>query len=237
MKLLYILIVFCLTGCYSANLMQTAKTLEKGKQELTVGAVGNFVEGGDFGTGVGPDVMYRRGIMKRGDIGISYAPSLAIGNLRADFKYNFWKSRDQNRYVSTLISAEAHNVKEIYSGLALIASFNHSKNIHPYIYHKFTLGYKDIKVFSIYDNEIPSTQREWYNHKMFFIGGVGFRYQLKKKPRTQFFLEGGFNFLSRVFYQNSHDIVDDEKEWYIYKFKSNDMNYHITLGFSFKLGK
>lgn len=45
MKLTYI---FCLTfllyGCYSANMMQTAKPLEKGEHELSTGLVGYSLE-------------------------------------------------------------------------------------------------------------------------------------------------------------------------------------------------
>jgi hypothetical protein len=216
--------------------MQTAKTLDRGEQEPTLGAVGNYVENEDFGTGLGPDIMYRSGVAGKVDLGFAYAPSLTIGNFRADMKYNLYKSPGENTYISTLLSLEAHNASDPYSGLAFIASFNHQKNFHPYVFQKITFGLRDTQVFQRYSNVIPITSVENYKHNYFLIGGLGFQYQLEKKPNTQFFIEAGYNILKYTSYQNSFLTNDlEEKEWYIYKFKSNRFNAQITFGFNFRL--
>ena len=68
--LTYGLLAFLLTSCFSSSMMTTAKTLDKGEQQFSLGASA-YVDAGD--EVLGPEVMYRRGINDRLDFGLALA--------------------------------------------------------------------------------------------------------------------------------------------------------------------
>lgn len=247
-------LVFLLQGCYSASMMQTAKPLEKGQHELSTGLVGYSLENSideDYSMKnspiVGVDIMYRSGLTKNTDLGVSFAPSATVGHLRADLKYNFYQSSNESVFVSSLFSIEANNLRYIGSGgqddffiangLGLVASFNHQKYFYPFLYQKFTLGLTDIGVFSRYNINTPPTDFVNYLHHMHYIGGAGFRYQFKHRPRMQLISDISYHASRKTRYYNYEGFSGNDIEMMLSKSIDRYINYQFTFGLSFYLGK
>jgi len=234
-------------------MMQTAKPLERGEHELSTGLVGysreNSIEE-DYSMKNSPlpgiDVMYRTGLFKNADVGVSFAPSATVGHLRADMKYNFYRSSNENTFVSSLLSIEADNLRYISygfkddlfvaSGLGFIASFNHQIFFQPFIYQKLTFGLNDLGVFNQYQIDTPPEEFVNYSHKMYYIGGAGFRYQFKNNPRLQLLFDVSYSALRRTLYYNYEGFSGDNEVMKLSKSIQRYINYQCTFGISFRLG-
>lgn len=177
-------LLFTLTGCFSSSIMQTAKPAAQGEIETTFGA--SFYGGLGEPMG-GVNVMIRTGVTQRSDIGLYYASGL-YGNLKLDYKHNFWKSVNENVYFSAglgfdILSSEGHNDANLFGAcsLPLYLSWNHTKKAIFFMGHRITFGLKDTDVFG---TEFPQN----YNleHHWFYAGGIGLKWGEK---RTKWFVE------------------------------------------------
>lgn len=189
--ILYLLVLgYLLTGCYSASIMQTAKTVEKGKVNFS-GAVSLYGPLHDDPplTG-GANVALRYGIANRTDIGLSYASGL-WGHARLDMKQNLWKSSNSNSYFSTGFAFDMTNVGDngFTNGLAisvpLFFSINHNKPVTIYSEQRFALGMGGISLLRDYDyyknDYVCSGDHLSLENWNFYTGGIGLKWGKKEK--------------------------------------------------------
>jgi hypothetical protein len=246
--ILYSSLLILLNSCYTANLIQTAKSLEKGEHQITTGLVGNSLfhqddYNGDFLPGM--ILMYRTGVFKHADIGFTYAPSLVIGDVRADMKYNFF--RTNNTYLSAILSAElvspldfpnfGDEFSSFSSGLGFIASFNHSNKLHPFVYQKYTMGLSGLGALSNFKNEEPLDYYAVYSHKMYYVGGVGLKYSFKQNGRVQLVFDFSYYASREMRYSNYEVFQENDKVFNQFRRIERYMNYQTSFGMSFGFGK
>jgi hypothetical protein len=163
-----IVLLFLLGSCFTSSLLQTAKPLDKGTVEFTGGAAGYF---GFSQTLPGLNAMVRVGTGKRSDLGFGYATGL-FGHARLDYKYNFYRSPDENRFFSSgvgidWITADEDELLPAVN-IPFYFSINHQGKVVPYFGQRFTLGLNDVDVR--FGGSAEGMHRAYYS------GGAGIRY-------------------------------------------------------------
>lgn len=232
MKLIFCLgLLILLSGCYSASMMQTAKTLDKGEKEFTAG-VGPYTSYGDVL--VTPDFMVRFGVSDKSDMGVFYSLQLN-GHAKVDWKRELWSSPNGDKYLSSGAMFEAYMPNDFggdpfYFGLCapVYFSFNHDKKWVPYLGQRFSFGLTDTQVFKYYNNDNPPLERFNFDHYMFYSGSVGIRFGEK---RTKYFLEGSYVYRINHSYRH-YSSTDDNgiTEWYLNKNYHDGLSLQLTLG-------
>lgn len=232
MKLIYCAgLLMLLTSCYSASMMQTAKTLDKGERETTVG-VGPYTSYGDVL--FSPDFMLRFGVSDKSDIGIFYSLQLN-GHAKVDWKRELWSSPNGDKYLSSGAMLEAYMPNDFsgdpfYVGVCapMYFSFNHGNKWVPYFGQRFSFGILDTGVFKFYNDDSPPLERLSFDHYMFYSGSLGLRFGEK---RTKYFLEASYNY--RINHSlNQYSYTDDNgiTEWYLNKNYFDGLSLQLTLG-------
>jgi len=182
----YLLIVSLLPSCFSASVMSTAKTLDKGEQHFYIGGSAYRSSHDIIGS---PEFMYRSGINKKSDFGIRYSLGL-YGHLRTDFKYELMSWKNESNFISTGVGFDFY-FPNTYSGdkyivgstIPLFFSFNHHKNVVPYIGQQYTFGWNDLKAFVFKNSNEIIEFRTSKSHSSFYSGTYGLKFEkFKLKP-------------------------------------------------------
>lgn len=229
---LFFLLVL-LSGCYSSSMMQTAKTLDKGESEVSLGVSGYLQP--DAG-GVAPDLMWRQGISDKSDMGVGYSVGF-YGHARVDWKREIWSNPTNTTFLSTGLGFDGYfpndfSGEPFYYGvnIPLYFSFNHGKEFVPYFGQKFSFGFRDLKVFQYYNNDDLPQQNLYYYHQMFYSGGAGVRYG---KRRFKWFAELSYLVsIYRYVTQYSYTGENDVELWRANKSFGSGMGVQLTLGVS-----
>ena len=227
MKGIYILLIgivgFALTGCYSSNIMQTAKPIENGKVNFTSSAR-MYWTNDEIPVFPGVSLGLRTGVTNRSDIGFYYSSSI-WHNARIDYKHNIWKKADGNSYLSLGLAIENNSLlpdprefrKSWAASVPLFYSFNHNKPTVVYIAQRFTFGFGDMDLLSnmdYYKNEYQCDSEEFQiSHDMIYSGGIGLRWG--KKEKFKWFAEFTYSTRFQKFVGCYIDKNDGSSEYYI----------------------
>lgn len=244
---IYLTSLFLLSSCYTANLLQTAKPVEVGEHEITAGLIYNSLyHDSDYRGDVYPGavIMYRTGIFENADLGLTYSPSLAIGDFRADMKYNFYKNPLESIYLSSLVSLEFNQPlsfdKEFWafsSGLGLISSFNHQNRFNPFVYQKLAFGLNDTRALSLYNSGQTFDESLHYSHFLHYVGGAGFKHRLKQDGRVHFILDLSYFIRRNTVFTNFEKFQGDDLVFQAKSRREQTRNYQISLSLAFELRK
>jgi hypothetical protein len=229
-------------------MMQTAENLKKGEQTLSGGiyviSQDHYDENPDGDQIPGLDIMYRRGLGDRSDLGVYFSPALTGGHLRTDFKYNVFKSTDEKRYLSTLISLEAEHLlnnpymderRYIGTGLGLIFSMNHENSIVPFFYQRATFGWNNLDVLRNPASDYSYHDYNIQHHRMEYIGGIGIMMKSKRSPRLQFFADASYSIRRMTLFEvKEYAHVED---YYLTKSQMHRLNLQLVFGVTVSLGE
>jgi hypothetical protein len=212
-------------------MMQTAKSLDKGERDISVG-IGGYAAFGD--PGIAPDFMLRQGISDKSDFGVGYTLGLN-GHVRLDWKREIWSNPTGKMYLSSgaaldLFSPNDFSGDPFFIGIAvpLYYSFNHGKKVVPYFGQKFSFGLRDVGVFKFYKNDTPPLERVNFYHQMFYTGAAGVRFGEK---RIKWFLEASYIIdINRSFSQFTAPDVNGVEEWLVNKRFDSNLAYQFTIG-------
>ena len=225
-----LLLFLSLSGCYTASMMQTAKTLDKGERELTIGA-GPYTSSGDFL--VCPDFMLRWGYSDKSDFGLMYSLQLN-GHFRGDWKREIWSNANQTSFLSTGAMAELFLPNDFagdptYFGLGLPVyySFNHDKKWVPYFGQRFSLGLGGLSIVRYAGVNEPIEENVNIYHDMYYSGAVGVRFG---KRRLKGFLEASYSVKMGNRFYNYWYSNDNIQEWRLSRGYDGDVNLQLTLG-------
>jgi hypothetical protein len=240
-----ILILSLFSSCYTANVLQTAKPIEVGSHEITSGLAFNSLNRKANYPGEifpGALVMYRTGLFQNADLGLTYSPSLAIGDFRADVKYNFLKDQAENTFVSGLFSLEFSNPlsfdKEFWafsSGIGIIGSFNHQKRFNPFVYQKLAFGLNDITALSLYRNQQTFQEHLHYSHLLHYVGGTGLKYRLKENGRTHFVMDFSYFIRQNTVFTNFQGYQENDLVFSSNSRRDKTLNFQISMSLAFEL--
>jgi hypothetical protein len=231
MKFYYFLFAcFILQGCFSSSMMQTAKPLEKGKTQVSVGVSGYAIGYNDYG--IAPDFMYRKGINGKSDFGIGYSMGL-LGHFRADYKQQLYVSPTKNKYLSSGVGIDVYYPSDFGGDQPVLGitaplyfSINHNKNIVPYFAQRFTLGLNGLGIIRYFPNETPIENQEIYKtHNMFYTGSIGIR---SGQKRVKYFLELSYSASFEHYFSNYYYSYMDT--WEMKKGGRDHLNFQLTLG-------
>ncbi|MCR9173238.1 MAG: hypothetical protein NXI10_12125 [bacterium] len=219
-----------LSGCYTSSMMQTAKTLDKGEREFTVGA-GPYTSSGDILAS--PDFMLRWGISDKSDFGIGYSLQLN-GHIRADWKRELWSSADQRQFLSSGVMADVFIPNDfagdpVYIGICapLYYSFNHHKKRVPYFGQRISLGLRDLSIIRYAGVNEPITERVSLYHQMYYSGAAGIRFG---QNRFKWFIEASYSLKMEHIFRNYFNTDASVDDWQLSRGYDRDVNAQITLG-------
>lgn len=231
--LLIVLAAFGLQGCFNSSMMTTAKTLDKGEQEVTLGA--SVYSANNQFAGVAPEIMYRRGINDKLDFGLCYSLGL-YGHFRADMKYELLNWNNGNSFLSSGFGFDAYipdefgNDSQLFgSTIPLYLSFNHDKNVTPYFGQRFTFGWNGLNTYKYLGSNEPITEFTVSNHSVFYTGAVGLQFGEKRKA---FHIEFSYSYVGNNYFGAWEDFNAPGEYVTISEF-DRDWRGQITLAYVF----
>ena len=206
-------------------MMQTAKTLDDGESQWSLGVSAYSMEGD---IGIAPDLMFRKGISDRSDFGIGYSMGL-WGHARIDWKRVLKTNESETYYFSSGLGGDLY-LPDDFGGdgpfigvtLPFYYSFNHDGKLIPYFGQRFCLGLIDIGIVRHYGNDSPDPEEYRFNHYMYYSGAAGIRFGDKS---VKWFLEASYNFSINHSYRHI-----ESEEWWFDKGSHVDFNAQLTLG-------
>jgi hypothetical protein len=167
---LFIFLLF-LSGCYSSNVLQTGRVLEKGEYEITgaVGVVRYF------------DAAVRIGFGGNTDVGLAISPD-AYGHYKVDVKYQLLKIKPIEGYLSLSLGAEYFNPQYPSADsplhgptLATFFSANHGGNWVYYISKGIHSKVTDFNALTFASEiDFSDTERSYF-YSFISRGGIGIR--------------------------------------------------------------
>ena len=230
MKWAYIIpISILLQSCYSSSVMQTAKPLEKGESDFSIGADG-YASSGDMFPGL--ELMYRRGINGKSDFGARYTFGL-WGHGRIDYKYNFFRSANERLFLSSGIGFDAY-VPDSFGGqnwfvgpyVPLYFSFNHGNPVVPYFSQGFSFGLNDLR--GLAPNQVPITSNyQGFEHTMFYNGGFGIRFGQR---RVKYFVELSYGVRLENQVREQQNGPEGAEYWTIVHSQDTDLVFQLSTG-------
>lgn len=210
------------SSCYTTSALQTAKPLDKGTKEFTLGAVG-YARYNTILPGL--NCMMRFGTGGHSDWGIGYATGIP-GHLRVDYKYNFYRSADERNFLSTGLGMDVMHVDEDEIipavNVPLYFSMNHGKKLIPYFNQRFTLGLSELDVL---------TGQGMGDHYLFYSGGAGLRYSAF---RVKYFVEFSYS-VDR--FRNRHESLNAQGETILFDNSSQHPGVELNVGLTFTFGE
>ncbi len=228
--LLFSGLLILLSGCYTSSMMQTAKTLDKGEREFTVGGGPYFSSFDLLGC---PDLMWRRGISDKSDVGFGYSPQLN-GHFRADWKRELWNSPNERQFLSSGAMLELFVPNDFagdpfYMGacLPVYYSFNHHKKWVPYFGQRFSVGLGGLSIIKYAGVNEPLQENVRVEHSMYYSGAAGVRFG---QNRFKWFLEASYSLKMQHSFRNYLYSDDMIEEWRLRRGYDGDGNFQLTLG-------
>ena len=216
---------FLLTGCFTSSFLQTAKPLDKGAVEVTGGLTGYATEDDRL---PGLNSMVRVGVGANSDIGIGYATGI-FGHARLDYKYNFYRSADDRRFLSTGLGLDFFSDDEDATGvpalnIPLYFSINHQGNVIPYFGQRFTLGLSHMDV--LFGKGSGS-------HDIYYTGVAGIRFgKLRLKGYVEFSYSVGMERYRHSFYNYQTESLQSFDNRY--ETTGVELNVGLTIPFGGK---
>ncbi|MES2557299.1 MAG: hypothetical protein V4604_14185 [Bacteroidota bacterium] len=213
---------FLVSGCFTSSFLQTAKPLDKGNAEVSVGATGYLINDDPL---PGVNAMVRVGVGARSEVGLGYATGI-FGHTRLDYKYNFYRSANEKRFLSSGLGLDYFFNDDDGNGIPgvnvpLYFSINHGGSVVPYFGQRFTLGLNDLDVLS---------GKGRGSHVMYYSGAAGIRFG---KRHLKGFLELGYS-VSRE--RSLYSFIDydtglEHKYDNHYESLSMELNVGLTIPF------
>lgn len=178
------LLLFFLCGCYSSNVIQTGKPLNKKEFEFAFAA----------GAYAGIELTGRLGVGAKMDIGASIVPDLN-GQYRFDIKRLIGQTKSNDGYFSIAIGVDFYEPESWFNGqwplngptLSFYYSFHHDRK---WMYYSGLGLHFEPMNFAVYRMEYENTgspSRFSTSHSMVLRGGFGVRKQLESGRK--FFIE------------------------------------------------